>query len=997
MKDEDKTRDELINELAEMRQRITELEASETEHRRVEEALRESEEKYRNLVQSAVDVIYTMDTNGNIISVNKALKTLFGFEPQEVIGRNFAEFAAKEALSQAKADFEQIVAGKKVTTESVMIDKDGKVHDVECNSTLIIKDGKIVGSQGIVRDITERKRMEEALKESEERLRSLFETMAEGVVLIARDGQIVEANSAAERILGLKRSEIEGRNYVGSEWKMLRVDGTPMPPEEMAGPRAMKEKHPVNNVVMGVKRPDAYVRWISVSAAPLINATGEPDGVVGTFSDITERKRAEEQMTHLNTILRAVRSVNQLITRKKDRHGLLQGACDNLTETRGYYHAWIALMDDSGRVVASAEAALDKKFLPMLEQLKCGQLTNCARRALRAPDVVAIEDPSSNCGDCPLKERYYDRGVMTVRLESPWGKIHGLLCVSLPTNMAKNKEEQSLFQEVARDIAFALYNIELEEERKRMEEALRESEEKYRSLYESSKDGIVSCDMQGNFLDANGAFLDMLGYTIEEVKKLSYQQVTPKKWHETEEDIIKNQVMARGYSDQYEKEYIKKDGTIFPITIRAWLTKDERGDPTGTWATVRDITERKKTEERIREYAEELAVRNRQLKVETEKAKEADRLKSEFLANMSHEIRTPLTAIKGAAYLLDKSCLSSEQKKLCSIIDQSGEQLLQIINNILDLARIEAGEVGLEEKEFSLKETLKRIIPGFELKAREKGLKLDLIYPSDLSLKILSDEGKLIQIVSNLISNALKFTERGKLELRVKRLAHSKIQILVKDTGIGIPKEKLSMIFNKFEQVNGTIRRKYEGTGLGLTIVKELVKILGGKIEVTSELGKGSTFSFNFPYRLPKRQIVPHKKQAKLKPKIRDKVKKDISILIAEDDDFGYYIIERFLEGYTITRAKDGKDALEKIKKKSYDLVLMDIQMPKMDGLEATRKIREKDSNLPIIALTAKAMKADEEKCLEAGCNDYISKPIAPDELIAKIDQYSAKRRLGKY
>jgi len=271
-----------------------------------------------------------------------------------------------------------------------------------------------------------------------------------------------------------------------------------------------------------------------------------------------------------------------------------------------------------------------------------------------------------------------------------------------------------------------------------------------------------------------------------------------------------------------------------------------------------------------------------------------------------------------------------------------------------------------------------------------------MILAPDLPSKILSDEGKLIQILSNLINNALKFTERGKVELRVKRLAHSKIQILVKDTGVGILKEKLSMIFNKFEQVNGTIRRKYGGTGLGLTIVKELVKILGGKIEVTSELGKGSTFSFSFAYRLLKQREVSDKDQAKLKPKIKKKTKKDINILIAEDDDFGYYIIERSLEDYTITRVKDGKDALEKIKKKSYDLVLMDIQMPKMDGLEATRKIREKDFHLPIIALTAKAMKGDEEMCLEAGCSDYISKPITPDELIAKVNQYSAKSRLRK-
>jgi len=191
--------------------------------------------------------------------------------------------------------------------------------------------------------------------------------------------------------------------------------------------------------------------------------------------------------------------------------------------------------------------------------------------------------------------------------------------------------------------------------------------------------------------------------------------------------------------------------------------------------------------------------------------------------------------------------------------------------------------------------------------------------------------------------------------------------------------------------VNGTTKRKYKGTGLGLTIVKGLVNFLGGEIKAQSTLKKGSTFSFSFSYRTVEK-IIPDKAQDKALFKIKQKLRADINILIAEDDDFNYYIIDRFLKDYTITRAKDGKDVLERIEKKKYDLVLMDIQMPEMDGLTATRKIREKNKDLPIVALTAKAMKGDEEKSLAAGCTDYISKPIAPDELTAKIEQYSVKR-----
>jgi len=540
-------------------------------------------------------------------------------------------------------------------------------------------------------------------------------------------------------------------------------------------------------------------------------------------------------------------------------------------------------------------------------------------------------------------------------------------------------------------IVGVLFSAEDITERKKAEEELEESRSHFQMLFNVMVDPVVIVDEKGEILEITNTVQEITGFKKEELLGKNFMRtniVTAR----SKAILIKNLVkrMMGMKIAPYEVEILTKDGKKIPIEVNA-VKIDYMRKP-ADMVVFRDLTERKKVEKRIKEYVQELTVRNEQLKVETEKAKESDRLKSEFLANMSHEIRTPLAAINGAAYLLDKGSLSEEQRKLCSIIGQSGEQLLLIINDILDLALIEAGEVKLEEKEFSLKETLKRIISGFKLKAKEKGLELKMILPSDLPSKILSDEGKLIQIVSNLITNALKFTERGKVEVKVERLADSKIQFHIKDTGIGIAEEKLSHIFNKFYQVDGTMTRKYRGTGLGLTIAKDLVDLLGGEIKVKSILGKGSTFSFSFPCRISKQKVVPHKDLAKLKPKIKKKIKKDISILIAEDDEFGYHIIERFLEGYTISRAKDGKDALEKIEKKSYDLILMDIQMPKMDGLEATRKIREKDSNLPIIALTAKAMKVDEEKCLEAGCNDYISKPIAPDELIAKVNQYAARR-----
>jgi len=271
----------------------------------------------------------------------------------------------------------------------------------------------------------------------------------------------------------------------------------------------------------------------------------------------------------------------------------------------------------------------------------------------------------------------------------------------------------------------------------------------------------------------------------------------------------------------FEFPLYSKKGEQVLVLLNSTTRRDTSGNVVGVVGIGQDITE---------------------LKVETEKAKEADRLKSEFLANVSHEIRTPLSTIKGAAYLLNKSSLSEEQRRFCSMIRDSGEHLLRIINDILDLARIEAEQAKLEEKELSLKELVEKTVFGFEFRAKRKGLELNTIYPSDLPLEIRADEGKLSQVLTNLVDNALKFTQQGKVEVKLEKLADLNIRLQVKDTGIGISEQKLSRIFEKFYQVDGTSRRKYEGTGLGLTIVRELAKLMAGKIEARSRLGKGSTF-----------------------------------------------------------------------------------------------------------------------------------------------------------
>ncbi len=596
--------------------------------------------------------------------------------------------------------------------------------------------------------------------------------------------------------------------------------------------------------------------------------------------------------------------------------------------------------------------------------------------------------------------------------------------VELSASLVRNSSgKPAYFVAVTKDIS----------ERKKIENKLQESERYWRLLAESMSDVIWTADLQLNLNYISPSVTRLLGYLPEEVMTQGSEETLGLNAFRAVMKLIEEKKLreelgiAREYSNSQtvEFELKRKDGSTVWVETGLTFLYDAYGQSLEVMGVMRDSSARKKAEERIEEYANKLKKRNEQfreevrktkkaeekirryakelrmlnlrLKAETERAQKADRLKSEFLANMSHEIRTPLTVIDGAVHLLQKNSLLPEQRELLAMIRGSGEQLMEIINATLDLARIEAGQAKVVKKEFLLKETVKNIISGFEFEAREKKLDIKMICPRHLPSMISTDEGKFTQILSNLISNALRFTEKGKVEVRLNKESNSSIRFSVEDTGIGIPEESLSLMFNKFYQIDGTARRQHGGVGLGLTIVKELVDLLGGEIKIKSNLAKGSIFYFSLPCIPSKERLVPDRDGNGTPPKTRERVKKGVNILVAEDDSPTYNIIRRFLEDCTISRAVDGEDVLKMIKEKSYDMILMDIQMPKMDGLEATRRIRERDSDLPIIAVTARSFKTDKDKCLAAGCNDYIAKPIAPQELIAKINKYvGLKKNMGK-
>ncbi len=302
--------------------------------------------------------------------------------------------------------------------------------------------------------------------------------------------------------------------------------------------------------------------------------------------------KAQDKSEHLNTTLRAIRNVNQLIIREKDRNSILQGVCANLTETRGYHNAWIVLFDESRTLMSTAEAGLDSNFLPMVEMLKHGELMECGQKALEQTEVVVTKDPPSTCSECPMSDKYRGGGGMTVRLENG-GKIYGLLVVSIPKDFTIDEEEQALLKEVAGDIAFALNSIELEDECNRADEALKESDEKYRTLVESSTDAILMMDNERRIISCNQAFLDLFGYGKNQVEGRSIRII-----HQTDDSFRSfgensYPVIEKIGSFMMEWKFVRKDGTILPVETVTSAIKLPDGSITGYVATIRDITERK--------------------------------------------------------------------------------------------------------------------------------------------------------------------------------------------------------------------------------------------------------------------------------------------------------------------------------------------------------------------------------------------------------------------
>ena len=501
--------------------------------------------------------------------------------------------------------------------------------------------------------------------------------------------------------------------------------------------------------------------------------------------------------------------------------------------------------------------------------------------------------------------------------------------------------------------------------------ALAEKEQYIRSIIDSTQEAILIFDQDLKIIRVNPAALRMFDLAENELKGKHLINII-----ESENDNVnplQGDSLLKRSLHGFETTVKLKSGRQLVVLVS--MSSFQAGNEKNHTALLYDISARKK-------YETEL--------VNAKKAAEkANKIKDEFLSVMSHEIRTPLNGVIGMTRLLKQNNQDPKLEPILNTLQFSTDNLLSLINDILDFSKIQAGKVELEEKPVHLRSLLENVVQAHMATAKEKRLELILSIDPLVPEYLLSDQVRLYQIINNLLSNALKFTDQGKVELIVTGVSANRLEIRVSDTGIGIPADRIESIFEYFTQGSSETTRKYGGSGLGLTITKNLVKLMDGQVTLHSKPGKGSVFTISIPYKIPEKQPLPQEMNSYL----QENDLSGLKVIYFEDVEYNQYIVENYLEkiGIKTDSAFSGREGLKMMKSRSYDLVLMDVNMPEMDGYEAARQIRNLDQKIPIVALTAMVSEQARAQVISAGMNDLVTKPVDPDILIETISKLIGK------
>lgn len=898
-----------------------------TQRKLSDEALIASEKKFSSIVESSPMGmhIYSLEADGKLIfrGANPAADVLLGVDNSQLVGKTIEEAFPPLSDIEIPERYREVASdGKRWQTEQLVYD-DGKISGAfEVHAFQTLPDNMVA----VFMDITERKKTEKALRESENNLRALFNAMSDLVFELDYNGRYISIAPTSPELMFKPSEEIIGKTL---------HEVFPKPEADVFLKFIRNSLN--DNKIKTIEYPlniNNKITWFEGKAYPKSKNT-----VLFIARDITERKQAE------NLLIKSEKKYKDLFEKSQDAILILHNNkfvdCNQATINMLRYYSKESFLNTHPSELSPERQPDGKKSFS-----KANEMIN-----------IAMKNGSN-------------------RFEWLHKKSNGeVFPVEVLLTAISTEPENQIIHTVWRDIT----------ERKKAELALKESEGKYRKLVETSSEGFWLIDKEKKTIDVNQALCNMIGYSRKELIGRNPAEFT----NDDNRKIFNEQVKISRNTKQrtYEMSFIRKDETNLPTICSATSILNQSGKDSGSFAFITDTTKLKRVES--------------DLKKALKKATESDRLKSAFLANMSHEIRTPMNGILGFADLLKEPDITSEDLKYyTSVIEQSGIRMLKIINDLIDISKVEAGQMTINISEVNINSQIEYLYKFFKPEVEKKGMSFSFnnSLPEMKSI-IKTDKEKIYSILTNLIKNAIKYSHEGSIEYGYILKAEAKfpkLEFYIKDTGIGIPKNRQKAIFDRFIQADIDDKDAYEGSGLGLSIAKAYVEMLGGKIWVESEEGVGSKFCFTIPYNAVIKEIAfPESNQdmdENQKSAIEIKFQNNkLKILIADDEDFAFKHLSIVLKNISkeIFHAKTGIQAIELFENNpDIDLVLMDIKMPIMDGYDAARKIRKINNDVIMIAQTAFAQKNDRMKVIDAGCNDYISKPINKIKLLEMIESY---------
>ena len=1005
-----------------------------------EESLRRSEEKYRSIFETIQDVFYQVDLDGKILEISPSIATYTDFTREELLGIQVESLYVSLIdraimLTTLKKD------GVVRDYELKMKTKNGTIIDTSINARIIFDDrdnpNHIVG---IIRDITDRKQKEEELKRSENNYRNIYNNALEGMVRTTIEGRSLGANQTLALMLGFNTPE-EALRAVNEAGHQVWVDK-----EERSRYQALLIKQGiVRDFECQWRRKDGSIFWVTFNSRVTHENDGKDIYVDGYIQDITDRRKTivalQESEERHRTILRTamdgfwISDINGRILEVNDTYCHMIGYSMNellsmsvsdveAIESEHEVNSHIQKIITQGENIFETRhcckdgSLIEVQISAQYQHFEGGRIVvfihditsrkNAEREQRKIQFLLANSQRQSNLGSWET-ELSTGKLIWTEEMYRIFG-----FPLNLPIDLEMavtvfQSDELVRFRQAMDDaiINKVPYHIDctiirhndgqmrvihdegevsFDEDGKAVRmfgttqdvTDRKESEKQLKLLSTAiaqSPISVVITDREGNIEYVNPKFSEITGYSLAEAQGRN-PRILKSDLHDREFYRVLWNTILSGNLWQGEFCNKKKNGDYYWESAAISPIVDSNGYISFFVAVKEDISEKKKMMEDLIKAKEQ--------------AEESDKLKTAFLNNISHEIRTPFNGILGFLSMLQYDDLSkTERDEYFNYINQSADRLMNTINDIVDISQIQSGQTKLTISMINLRNFILNLVSRFKPEAEIKGLefKSSIELPDHIG-SVSTDSVKLTTILSNLISNAIKFTKTGSIELGLS-LHNKNLQFLVKDTGIGISKDKHQFIYYRFAQVDNSNTRAFEGSGLGLAIAKEYGEMLGGKIWLESEEGKGSTFYFAFPY-----PEAPGKESAdyiQIPKAGEDKKIPSLKILIAEDDEGSAVLLKIITSSFSteILMARSGVEAVELCTKISdIDLVLMDIRMADMDGYEATRQIRQFNSEIVIIAQTAYALSGDRERAIGAGCNEYIAKPINKEQLITLVEKY---------